>query len=174
MAAAADYRQVVERLPAPEHLVAFGELLEATGQVQDAEEQYAVVRATQQLYAANGQDVDSELALFEADHGDPATAVRLAARAYATRPDSVHVQDAYAWALHAAGRSAEALPIARAAARTGPALPCVRLPPRRRRGGRRRPGGRAPCPRARARPQPDVQPAARSPCAQPCSPGSPG
>jgi Flp pilus assembly protein TadD len=29
------------------------------------------------------------------------------------------VQDAYAWALHAAGRSAEALPIARAAARLG-------------------------------------------------------
>jgi len=119
VAAAADYRRLVERLPAPEHLVAFGELLEATGAPQDAEEQYAVVRATQQLYAANGQDVDAELALFEADHGDPATAVQLAARAYASRPDSVHVQDAYAWALHAAGRSAEALPVARAAARLG-------------------------------------------------------
>jgi tetratricopeptide (TPR) repeat protein len=84
----ADYRSVVERLPAPEHLVASGELLEATGDEQDAEEQYAVVRATQQLYAANGQDVDTELALFEADHGDPATAVQLAARAYAAAPDS--------------------------------------------------------------------------------------
>ena len=118
-AAAADYRQVVERLPAPEYLVALGELLEATGEEQDAQEQYAVVRATQQLYAANGQDVDTELALFEADHGDPATAVELAARAYAARPDAVHVQDAYAWALHAAGRSAEALPVARASARLG-------------------------------------------------------
>jgi Flp pilus assembly protein TadD len=29
------------------------------------------------------------------------------------------VQDAYAWALHAAGRSAEALPVARASARLG-------------------------------------------------------
>ncbi|CAA9329377.1 MAG: FIG00666655: hypothetical protein [uncultured Friedmanniella sp.] len=118
-AAVADHRRVVERLPAPEHLVALGELLEATGELQAAEEQYAVVRATQQLYAANGQDVDSELALFEADHGDPAAAVQLAARAYAARPDSVHVQDAYAWALHAAGRSAEALPVARASARLG-------------------------------------------------------
>lgn len=118
-AAVDELRRVVERLPAPEHLVALGELLEATGDEQAAEEQYTVVRATQQLYAANGQDVDSELALFEADHGDPATAVRLAARAYAARPDSVHVQDAYAWALHAAGRSAEALPVARAAARLG-------------------------------------------------------
>ena len=118
-AAVDELRRVVERLPAPEHLVALGELLEATGDEQAAEEQYAVVRAMQQLYAANGQDVDSELALFEADHGDPATAVRLAARAHAARPDSVHVQDAYAWALHAAGRSAEALPIARASARLG-------------------------------------------------------
>jgi len=125
VAAAADYRRVVERLPAPEHLVAFGELLEATGEEQDAQEQYAVVRATQQLYAANGQDVDSELALFEADHGDPATAVQLAARAYAARPDAVLVQDAYAWALHAAGRSAEALPVARASARLGLRSPAL-------------------------------------------------
>ena len=117
--AVADYRSVVERLPAPEHLVALGELLEATGEEQQAQEQYAVVRATSQLYAANGQDVDAELALFEADHGDPAKAVELAARAYAARPDSVHVQDAYAWALHSAGRSAEALPVARASARLG-------------------------------------------------------
>ena len=123
VAAAADYRQVVERLPAPEHLVAFGELLEATGEEQDAQEQYAVVRATQQLYAANGQDVDTELSLFEADHGDPATAVELAARAHAARPDAVHVQDAYAWALHRAGRSAEALPLARASPRPGPRSP---------------------------------------------------
>ena len=118
-AATADYRSVVERLPAPEHLVALGELLEATGREQEAQEQYTVVRATQQLYAANGQDVDTELALFEADHGDPAAAVELAARAYTARPDSVHVQDAYAWALHTAGRSAEALPVARASARLG-------------------------------------------------------
>jgi tetratricopeptide (TPR) repeat protein len=118
-AAVADYRRVVERLPAPEHLLAFGELLEATDEEQAAQEQYAVVRATSQLYAANGQDVDTELALFEADHGDPVKAVELAARAYATRPDAVHVQDAYAWALHAAGRSAEALPVARASARLG-------------------------------------------------------
>jgi tetratricopeptide (TPR) repeat protein len=118
-AAVADLREVVERLPAPEHLVTLGELLEATGAKQEAQEQYAVVRATQRLYAANGQDVDSELALFEADHGDPATAVQLAARAHAARPDSVHVQDAHAWALHRAGRSAEALPLARAAARLG-------------------------------------------------------
>ncbi len=118
-AAAADYRRVVERLPSPEFLVAYGELLEATGQIDAAQEQYAVVRATQRLYAANGQDVDTELALFEADHGVAADAVLSAEKAYAKRPAAILTQDAYAWALHAAGRSAEALPIARQANRLG-------------------------------------------------------
>ena len=117
--AAAEYRRVVERLPSPEFLVGYGELLESTGQVDAAQEQYAVVRATQRLYAANGQDVDTELALFEADHGVAADAVASAQKAYAKRPAAILTQDAYAWALHAAGRSAEALPIARQANRLG-------------------------------------------------------
>ncbi len=117
--AISEYRSVVARLPQPEFLVALGELLEATGDDAGAEEQYAVVRATQQLYAAAGQDVDTELALFEADHGTPAAAVASAEKAYAKRPKAILTQDAYAWALHAAGRSDEALPIARDAARLG-------------------------------------------------------
>jgi len=117
--ALADYRYAVSRQPQPAVLVEFGELLQAQGRTAEAKEQYAVVRATQQLYAASGQVVDAELALFEADHGDPAQAVKLAARAHAARPDSIITQDAYAWALHAAGRNAEALPLAKAAVRTG-------------------------------------------------------
>ena len=113
------YTDVVQRLPQPEFLVAYGELLEASGQDEQAEEQYAVVRAVQQLFAANGQDVDTELALFEADHGTPAAAVDSARKAYAKRPDSIFTQEAYAWALHAAGRTAEALPIARQSVRLG-------------------------------------------------------
>ncbi len=107
------------RQPQPATLVELGELLESQGRQAEAERQYAVVRATQQLYAASGQVVDVELALFEADHGDPAAAVRLAEKGLAARPDSVVAQDAYAWALHAAGRDAEALPLARSALRTG-------------------------------------------------------
>lgn len=118
-AALAELRGVVERLPLPEFLIAYGELLEVSGQVEQAQEQYAVVRATQTLFAANGQDVDTELALFEADHGTPAAAVAVAEKAYAKRPRSVVTQDAYAWALHKAGRSAEALPVARDALRLG-------------------------------------------------------
>jgi tetratricopeptide (TPR) repeat protein len=118
-AALADYRDVVSRLPAPEHVVALGELLEATGQQAAAQQQYDVVRATQRLFAAAGADVDAELAVFEADHGTPAAALASAASAYRSRPAAVFTQDAYAWALHAAGRDREALPIARAAVRTG-------------------------------------------------------
>jgi tetratricopeptide (TPR) repeat protein len=118
-AAAAEYRRLVEQQPLPEFVIAYGELLEARGQTDAAQEQYAVVRAVQELYAANGQDVDTELALFEADHGTPAAAVASAQKAYAKRPDALHTQDAYAWALHVAGRSAEALPVARAVARSG-------------------------------------------------------
>ncbi|MCW2614582.1 MAG: Tetratricopeptide repeat-containing protein [Frankiales bacterium] len=124
-AAAAEYRRVVEQLPLPEFLLAYGELLEAGGQAEAAEEQYAVLRATQQLYAANGQDVDTELALFEADHGSPAAAVANAEKAYAKRPDAIFTQDAYAWALHAAGRSREALPIAQASTRLGLRSPAL-------------------------------------------------
>lgn len=120
------YREVVQAQPQPSFLVELGELLEATGQTAAAREQYDVVRATQQLFAAAGANVDLELSLFEADHGSAATALKYAAAAYRDRPDAILVQDAYAWALHKSGRSAEALPIARKAQRLGTKLPYLR------------------------------------------------
>lgn len=118
-AAAAEYRRVVEKLPTSQFLLAYGELLQATGQQQAAQDQYAVLRATSRLYAASGQDVDTEQALFEADHGTPAAALASAQKAYAKRPEAMLTQDAYSWALHVNGRDAEALPIARASVRRG-------------------------------------------------------
>lgn len=113
------YEDVVTRSPQVTALVEYGELLQATGDRTAAEQQYDVVRAAQTLLAAAGVDVDAELAVFEADHGDPAQAVRYAQRAHAAQPQSIYAQDAFAWALHAAGRSADALPLARQAARLG-------------------------------------------------------
>lgn len=123
--ALADYAEAVERLPLPATLAAYGAALESLGREAEAQEQYEIVRVLQQAFAADGSDVDDELALFEADHGDPATAIRLAKQAYDRRPDAIYVQDAYAWALHAAGRDAEALPIARASVRLGTADPLL-------------------------------------------------
>ncbi|NEE62010.1 hypothetical protein G3M55_98095, partial [Streptomyces sp. SID8455] len=51
---------------------------------------------------------DTDAILFEADHGNPRRAVTLAEQTLRSRP-FVAVHDAYAWALHRAGRDAEAL-----------------------------------------------------------------
>jgi tetratricopeptide (TPR) repeat protein len=125
-AALAVYRALVEAQPQPAYLVELGELLESTGQASAAREQYDVVRAVQSLFASSGANVDLELALFEADHGSPVEALKYASAAYRARPQSVLVEDAYAWALHRAGRSAEALPMAVRAQRLGTRLPVLR------------------------------------------------
>jgi Tfp pilus assembly protein PilF len=55
------------------------------------------------LNASAGLDVDLELALFEAEHGDdPRATVENARRAYASRP-SIQAADVLAWALYQAG-----------------------------------------------------------------------
>ena len=116
--AVAAYEGIVARSPLPEHLIALGELYESMGRTDDAREQYDVVRATTALAQANGVRTELESALFEADHGDPAAAVRMA-RAEWDRRHSLHVADALAWALHAAGRDAEARAYARRATALG-------------------------------------------------------
>ncbi|MDN3288305.1 hypothetical protein QWL27_21365 [Streptomyces thermocarboxydus] len=113
--------QVVDRSPLPGPLVALGELYEerdAPGDRANAREQYALVSAWTALARAGGVDVDLDTALAAADHGDTAEALR-AARAEWERRRTVHTADALAWALHRAGRSAEALPYARRATATG-------------------------------------------------------
>lgn len=97
------YHAIVARLPLPEFVIALGELYEVNGQAAQAQAQYDLVRAMQQLNASAGVNVDMELALFNADHGaDPAQALAQAQAAYQERP-SIYAADALAWALYRHG-----------------------------------------------------------------------
>ncbi len=101
------YTQVTERYPSPEYVIALGDLYATTGDREAAERQYDLARAEADLFRANGVNVDLELALFDADHGDPTSALTAAHDEWSRRR-SIHVADAYAWALHANGRDADA------------------------------------------------------------------
>ncbi len=116
--AVAAYRAVVARLPQAAYVSELGDLLAATGDKAGAEKQFALVRAEQKLLAQNGVATDLELALFDADHGQPKAALASAEKAYQTRK-SIFGADALAWALHVNGRDAEALKHARDAVRLG-------------------------------------------------------
>jgi tetratricopeptide (TPR) repeat protein len=119
-AALADHRTAVTRLPLPAVVIEYGELLESLGRVDEARTQYALARSTAALFRSQGVDVDVELALFEADHGDPAAALRaVPPPSGQLRRAGIFVDDARGWALHRLGRDAEALAPARAAVGLG-------------------------------------------------------
>jgi len=111
-------RQVVSQTPLLEHLIALGELLELRGNDQAAQDQYAVVRATARLIQAAGIRADLELAWFEADHGDPVKALRLARTEWHRRQPPM-VADAMAWALHVNSKDHRALRFAHLATAYG-------------------------------------------------------
>ena len=109
---------MADRLPLPEHVIALGEAELAAGRVAAGRRDLALVGAEQQLLSAAGVDTDVELAIFEADHGDPRRAVALARRGWAQAP-SVRAADALGWALTRAGEPREGLRWARRALRLG-------------------------------------------------------
>ena len=117
-AAIARLRRVVDRLPLPEHVIALGEAELAAARTAAARRDLDLVRAEQRLLARAGVNTDVELAIFEADHGSAARAVRLAGRAWAAAP-SVRAADALGWALTRAGRPADGLRWARRARALG-------------------------------------------------------
>ena len=112
------YQAAIDRIPLPEFVVALGETQEAAGRRDDAARTYELARAIQTLFRESGLNTDLELALFEADHGDPAAAVELARVAYREQPN-IKASDALGWALHRAGRHEEALRFAKEALRLG-------------------------------------------------------
>jgi tetratricopeptide (TPR) repeat protein len=94
---------VVARQPAAEFVILLGDLLRAAGRGSDAAGRFALVEAMDGLNMDAGVDTDLEMALFDADHGRAARAVRRATTVYRARP-SVQAADALAWALYSADR----------------------------------------------------------------------
>jgi tetratricopeptide (TPR) repeat protein len=109
---------VVERRPTPEYAIALGDLSKLAGDAAAAERNYDLARVGFELLARSGVDADLETALFEADHGDPATALAAAEAAWAERR-SIQAADAMAWALHMNERDDEAARYARRARSLG-------------------------------------------------------
>ncbi len=102
------YKQTLAQMPFPEYVIALGDVYTAAGNTTEAEKQYELVEAIQQLYASNGVVTDLELALFNADRGiRTAETVEQARAAYETRP-SIFAADVMAWALYQDGQYAEA------------------------------------------------------------------
>ena len=117
------YKRSLETAPLPEYAAALADVHRAAGNEREAKRQEDLVRATTQLQRAGGVDVDLDLALFEVDRAADSRAaeraLETARAAHARRPLSVHAADVLGWALHRAGRSAEALTYAREALRLG-------------------------------------------------------
>ncbi|MFI2366863.1 tetratricopeptide repeat protein [Streptomyces sp. NPDC018833] len=118
-AAQRDYEEALEKAPQPEYALEAGELAESLGQDEDAATQYARVRTLVEEARAHGVDNDLVLARYEADHGDPATAVRLLQGEWRRGHRSVYVADAMGWALYRVGRAEDALPFAKLATGQG-------------------------------------------------------
>ena len=112
-----DYRAVVSAVPQPQYVLELGEL-EQSQHNPDAARQYALFRTEEQLFTANGVTLDTEPTLFEADHGDPAAALRYAAAGWRVRP-FLEMADAYSWAEYVNGHYPAALGWADKAAATG-------------------------------------------------------
>jgi tetratricopeptide (TPR) repeat protein len=117
-AAVHDLARAVDRVPQPSYVLEYAELLQVLGDQQGADEQFAVFRAEEQLFRANGVTLDTDEILFEADHGSPTVAVSVARSALRTRP-FLETWDAYAWALHQTGADHAALTASNRALATG-------------------------------------------------------
>jgi tetratricopeptide (TPR) repeat protein len=117
-AALRDYNDLLSRVPLPQYVNELADYEQSLGRTRDAASQLSLFGIEAQLFVSNGVDVDLESALIDADHGDPASAVQHAEEEWSRR-HSVLVADALAWALHRAGRDAEALPYANQALSLG-------------------------------------------------------
>lgn len=102
------FAELVERVPDPAYFVAYGRLLESLGRISEAETQYSAIAAAAKAFASNGELPDTDAVFLQIQTGLVDEAIAAAEVVMETRP-FIRTHDAYAWALHAAGRDEEAL-----------------------------------------------------------------
>lgn len=113
------YKRAIDIYPLPQYVIALGDVYAASGDSAGAAKTYDLAAAEQQLYTANGVDLDQELALFDADHTrNLPDALAAARRAIQDRP-SVTSADVLSWTLFQSGDYQAALVAARQAHRIG-------------------------------------------------------
>lgn len=94
--------------PHPENLYALAEALDRAGRPEEARAAYSEFERKAQREMEWADNANRELIFYYTDHaGRPAEALRIARLEVARRHD-VYTLDAYAWALHLNGQSAEA------------------------------------------------------------------
>jgi tetratricopeptide (TPR) repeat protein len=106
--ALAAYERAIAIVPQPDYLAALGDIAARAGDGGRATKAYATIDAIASLAPERARLYDRQLALFDVDHGrSPERALEIASASLAARPD-IYGLDAYAWALYANGRYADA------------------------------------------------------------------
>lgn len=123
--AIADYTNAVNAVPLPEYVIALGDVYAAVGDTKNAQKQYSLIGAIEQLYASNGVNLDLQIGLFNADHDrNIAATVKRAATAYTQQPN-IQAADALAWVQYKAGNTDAARAAIASALRTGTRDPLI-------------------------------------------------
>ncbi|MFI2350175.1 tetratricopeptide repeat protein [Streptomyces sp. NPDC019443] len=114
-----DYQSAFDRAQLPEYTLEAGELYQSLGLDGDAASQYEKLRKRAERAGIDGVNEELVLGLFEADHGDPQTAVQRLQAEWDRGHRSMYVADALGWALYRTGRATDALPYAKTATDQG-------------------------------------------------------
>jgi tetratricopeptide (TPR) repeat protein len=117
-AAERSLQAVVADRPDADHLALLGQVERRLGRRVAGRRHLERALATEAAALRAGAKPDAGMVLLEANHGDPARAVRLGRRMWRAAP-SVTSADALGWALTRAGRPTEGLRYARRALRLG-------------------------------------------------------
>lgn len=103
------YKKAIDIVPMPEFVSALGDVLTASGRLQEAQRQYDLVEFIGSLSKINQEIYNRQLALFYADHVEEkrTEALRMAEQELKIRKD-IYGYDAYGWCLYKNGRFSDA------------------------------------------------------------------